>query len=112
MTKLTGEIVAAIQEKKGHDICVLDLSGFDGAITDAFVVCSADSPAQVEAIARSIEEGVSEKAWRVEGLANGVWVVIDYVDAMVHIFQREAREFYKLEQLWADAPITKYDDEQ
>ena len=111
MSELVKEIVAAIQDKKGYDVSVLDLRGFDGAITDAFVVCSADSTAQVEAIERNLEESVGEKVWRVEGLQNGVWVVMDYVDAMVHIFLREAREFYKLEELWADAPQTRYDNE-
>ncbi len=109
---MIGEIVAAIQDKKGDEIVVLDLRGFDGAITDAFVVCSASSTAQVEAIAHNVEEAVGEKVWRVEGLQNGVWVVMDYVDVMVHIFLRETRDFYKLEELWADAPLTKYDYEQ
>ncbi len=112
MGKLVEEIVAAIQDKKGYDIAVLDLHGIDGAITDTFVVCSADSTAQVEAIEHNIEEHVrettGEKVWRVEGMQNGVWVVMDYVDAMVHIFLRDMREFYKLEELWADAPLTKY----
>lgn len=112
MSKLVEEIVEAIRDKKGYDIAVLDLKGFDGAITDAFVVCSADSTAQAEAIVHNIEEHVrektGEKVWRVEGMQNGVWVVMDYVDAMVHIFLREMREFYKLEELWADAPITRY----
>lgn len=112
MSKLINEIVEAIREKKGHGVAVLDLSGMDGAIADAFVVCSADSTAQVEAIERHVEEHVrettGEKVWRVEGMQNGVWVVMDYVDAMVHIFLRETREFYKLEELWADAPITEY----
>jgi ribosome-associated protein len=114
MSKLVDEIVAAVRDKKGYDVAVLDLSGVDGAVTDAFVVCSADSTAQVEAIAHNVEEHVrqaaGEKVWRVEGMQNGVWVVMDYVDAMVHIFLREMREFYKLEELWADAPLTKYDD--
>ncbi len=109
--KLVEEIVEAVREKKAHNVVVMDLSGVDGAITDTFVVCSGDSPAQVEAIARGVEEGAGEKVWRVEGLQNGIWVVMDFVDVMVHIFQSEAREFYKLEELWADVPMKKYEDE-
>ena len=115
MTKLIETIVEAISDKKGKGITVLDLSGFDGAITSAFVVCSADSTAQVEAIERSVEEKMQEqlgeKVWRVEGLTNGLWVVMDYVDVMVHIFQNEVRDFYKLEELWADAPARRYEDD-
>jgi ribosome-associated protein len=114
MNKLTETIVGAVQDKKGRRIAVLDLSGIDGAITDTFVVCSADSPAQVEAIAHGVEEKVrertGEKVWRVEGLSGGVWVVMDYVDAMVHIFQSDARDFYKLDELWADVPTERFEE--
>lgn len=112
--KLVATIVEAISDKKGKNIVSLDLSGLDGAITDAFVICNADSTTQVAAIADGIEDKVSEdlgeKPWRVEGLTNGVWVAVDYVDVMVHIFQTELRDFYKLEELWADAPATRYED--
>lgn len=110
--KLVAAIVAAIDDKKGSDIASLDLSAIDGAITSAFVVCNADSTTQVAAIAGGVEERVleklKEKPWRVEGLQNSFWVVMDYGDVMVHIFQTEMRNFYKLEQLWADAPATHY----
>ena len=112
--QLTETIIEAISDKKGKNIVSLDLSGFDGAITGTFVICNADSTAQVEAIARGIEEKVledlNEKVWRIEGLTNGIWVVLDYIDVMVHIFQTEAREFYKLEELWADAPVIRYEE--
>lgn len=108
MNELIDTIVSAIQDKKGKRILSLDLSGFDGAICSAFVVCSADSTTQVEAIAGGVEQKVleklGEKVWRVEGLGNSVWVVMDYGDVMVHVFQTETRDFYKLERLWADAP--------
>ena len=111
MNELIDTIVSAIQDKKGKRILSLDLSGFDGAICSAFVVCSADSTTQVEAIAGGVEQKVleklGEKVWRVEGLGNSVWVVMDYGDVMVHVFQTETRDFYKLEQLWADAPVTR-----
>ena len=104
MDKLIETIVSAIEDKKGKDIVSLDLSGFDGAICSRFIVCNADSTTQVCAIAASIEEKVletlGEKVWRIEGQQNGVWVAMDYVDVVVHIFQTELRSFYKLEELW------------
>lgn len=111
--KLTETIAEAISDKKGQNIAALDLSGFDGAVTQVFVVCNADSTTQVGAIAAGIEEKVKkelgEKPWRIEGLTNSVWVVIDYIDVVVHIFQTELRDYYKLEELWADAPVTRYE---
>lgn len=116
MSKLTETIIEAIQEKKGQGIVSLDMSGIDGAITETFIICNADSTTQVGAIAAGIEEDVLEKAgekvWRVEGLTNSLWVVMDYGDVMVHIFQTELRDFYKLEQMWADAPATRYGSEE
>jgi len=115
MDKLIETIVSAIEDKKGKNIVSLDLSGFDGAICSHFVVCNADSTTQVCAIAAEIEEKVfeklGEKVWRIEGQQNGVWVAMDYVDVVVHIFQTELRSFYKLEELWADAPMVKYEYE-
>ena len=109
-------IVDAIQDKKGKDIVSLDLEGFDGAICSNFVVCNADSPTQVAAIADSIEEKVQlelgEKVWRIEGQQTGMWVAMDYVDVVVHIFLTELRDFYRLEELWADAPMVKYEFEE
>lgn len=115
MDKLINVIVSAIQDKKGKDIVSLDLSAFDGAICSHFIVCNADSTAQVAAIADSIDEQVFEQlgehAWRVEGQQNAVWVAMDFVDVVVHIFQTEQREYYKLEELWADAPSKRYEYE-
>ena len=113
MEKLTGTIIRAIQDKKGKNIVSLDLSKIDGAICSCFIVCNADSTTRVAAIAAGIEEQVldtlSEKVWRVEGQQNALWIAMDYVDVVVHIFQTELREFYKLEELWADAPATRYE---
>lgn len=115
MEKLIETIVTAIQDKKGKDIVSLNLEGFDGAICSHFVVCNADSTAQVAAIADGIEQDVyekmGEKLWRIEGQQNAFWIAMDYVDVVVHIFQTELREFYRLEELWADAPIKKYEYE-
>ncbi len=116
MNELLETIVTAIADKKGKNIISLDLSGFDGAICSAFVICNADSTTQVAAIADGVEEKVleklGEKVRRVEGLNNSVWVVMDYTDIMVHIFQTDLRGFYDLEQLWADAPMKKYEYEE
>ena len=113
---LIDTIVSAIEDKKGKNIVSLDLSGFDGAICSAFVVCNADSTTQVAAIADGIEEKVQqelgEKVWRVEGQQSAVWIAMDYVDVVVHIFQTELREFYRLEELWADAPLTRHEYEE
>ena len=108
MDKLIETIVGAIEDKKGKNIVSLDLSGFDGAICSRFIVCNADSTTQVGAIAAGIEE----KVWRIEGQQNAVWIAMDYVDVVVHIFQTELRGFYRLEELWADAPMTKYEYEE
>ena len=98
MEKLIRTIVSAIEDKKGKNIVSLDLSGFDGAVCSHFVVCNADSTTQVAAIADGIEEKVHE--------------VMDYVDVVVHIFQTELRDYYRLEELWADAPTTRYEYEE
>ncbi len=116
MEKLINTIVGAIQDKKGKNIVSLDLRKVDGAICSYFVVCSADSTTQVAGIASGVEErmleDLGEKAWRIEGQQNALWIVMDYGDVMVHVFQTEMREFYKLEQLWADAPATRYEYEE
>lgn len=116
MEELIQTIVSAIEDKKGKNIVSLDLSGFDGAVCSHFVVCNADSTTQVTAIADGIEEKVhevlGENVWRVEGKQTGLWVAMDYVDVVVHIFQTELRDYYKLEELWADAPTTRYEYEE
>ena len=116
MNKLIETSVSAIEDKKGKNIVSLDLSGFDGAICSQFVVCNADSTTQVAAIADGIEEKVletlGEKVWRVEGQQTALWIAMDYVDVVVHIFQTDLRNFYKLEELWADAPMVKYEYEE
>jgi len=116
MDKLIDTIVGAIEDKKGKNIVSLDLSGFDGAICSAFVVCSADSTTQVAAIAAGIEDRVFEtlgqKVWRVDGQQNALWIAMDYTDVIVHIFQTEMRDFYRLEELWADAPAIRYEYEE
>ncbi|MDE5784640.1 MAG: ribosome silencing factor [Prevotella sp.] len=111
---LIKSIVKGIQEKKGSQIVIADLSGIDGAICRNFVVCQGNSPTQVEAIADSIRdvarEEQHEKPVRVVGLENAQWVVMDYTDVMVHVFLPDVRAYYGLEHLWEDAPLTQIPD--
>jgi len=101
-------IVNAMQEKLGMDIVKLNLSGIPNSITDYFVICHGSSRSQVDAIADSVQAEVKKAvglfATHKEGFENCEWVLIDYFDVVVHIFQTETRSFYQLEKLWADAP--------
>ena len=112
--KLVETITEGIQEKKGKNIVIADLSGIDGAIAQYFIICQGTSPAQVEAIAESVgdmvRERMGEKPVGVVGLETDQWVAIDFVDALVHIFLPEVREFYDLEHLWEDAHLTRIPD--
>lgn len=107
---LVDAIIKGIQEKKGSDIAVIDLGSMEGAICKNFVVCQGYSPSQVDAIADSVEEfarkEAGDKPIKVIGRENAIWVAMDYSDVIVHIFVPDAREFYSLEHLWEDAPIT------
>ena len=108
-------IVEAIQDKKGKNVCSLDLSGIGTSICDHFVICNADSTPAVAAIADNIEDRMIEKCGRkvirTQGKENAFWVIMDYGDIVVHIFQTPYRAFYRLEDLWADAPREVYQDE-
>ncbi len=112
--RLVQTIIQGIQEKKGSGIVVADLSGIDGTICQNFVVCQGGSPTQVEAIAESISDTVrqqlKEKPAHVVGLENAQWVAMDYTDVLVHIFLPDVRQYYDLEHLWADAPLTNIPD--
>ena len=112
---LVQTIVRGIQEKKGHNIVVADLSGIDGSICRSFVICQGGSPAQVEAITESVgdmaRKELHEKPARVVGLENAQWVAMDYGDVFVHVFLPDVRQFYDLEHLWADAPLTRIPDD-
>jgi ribosome-associated protein len=112
--QLCDAIAEAMLDKKAHNVVRLDLSKIDGAVASSFMVCHADSTTQVEAIADNVEEYVrttlGQKPVRREGADNALWMVYDYVDVMVHIFQTQTRDFYQLEALWADAKITAYEE--
>jgi ribosome-associated protein len=109
--ELSALIIKGIQEKKGENIVQLKLKEVEGAITDYFVICEANSSTQVDAIKDSIEEevrkAVGEKPWHVEGTSNLEWVLLDYVDVVAHVFQPEKRAYFNLEALWADAELKR-----
>ncbi|QMU27742.1 ribosome silencing factor [Adhaeribacter radiodurans] len=106
---LTEVIIKGMQEKKASDIVVIDLKSMKNAVSDYFVISSANSDTQLDAVARSVEEEVfkalQQNPWQSEGRINKEWILLDYVDVVVHIFLKEKREFYALEELWGDAPI-------
>lgn len=107
--KLAEIIIHGIQEKKGHQISCLDLRKVNNAISDFFIVCHGTSNRQVDSIADSVVEEVQkatgEKPINVEGKSLAQWVLLDYVNVVVHVFQEEIRQHYALEELWADAQI-------
>ena len=108
-------ITDAMLEKKGQQVVSLDLSSIGTAISDYFVVCNADSTTAVAAIADNIivrmEEKSGRKVLRMQGLENDFWIILDYGDIVVHVFLTQYREFYRLEDLWADAERVEYTDE-
>lgn len=107
---LCDAIVEGMQENKAKDIVVLDLREVDSAVCDFFVICSGDSSTQVDGISSSVmrytRKELSERPWRVEGKNNSEWVLMDYVSVVAHVFYHEKREFFDLEDLWADAKRT------
>ncbi len=107
-------ITDAMLDKKASFVCSLDLRQIGTAICDYFVVCNADSSTQVAAIADNVEDMMQEKCGRkvirMQGKENAFWIIIDYGNIVVHIFQTEYRQFYRLEDLWADAEKTIYND--
>jgi len=104
--------IHGIQEKKGNDIVRLDLRNINSSISDYFVICHAESGTQIRAIADSIEKEIydatQQDPWRKEGLEFAEWIVLDYVDVVIHIFRTDKREFYGIEDLWGDAEIKNY----
>jgi ribosome-associated protein len=103
-------IIEGILEKKGKEVVNIDLRRLDYAACDNFIICHGDSGTQVKALAESVEDKLEDKLkLRVthrEGLENARWILLDYGSAVVHVFLKEAREYYKLEDLWGDADIT------
>ena len=110
----TAEIGArAALDRRANNVVVLDLRGLS-SVADFFVICSGNSVTHVEGIANIVEEKLDEhnvKLWHREGRRGASWILLDYIDVIVHVFTEDAREFYGLERLWGDAPKTIYDEE-
>jgi len=108
-------IIEGVRRKKGESILDLDLAQLNNTQCNHFIICHGNSNTQVETIARSVEQTVEEitgeNVWHTDGYRNAQWILLDYSNVMVHVFQKETRNFYDLESLWADAKIIKYKSE-
>lgn len=113
-SKIFKSIIHAIQEKKGENILSLDLRKIPEAVSDFFIICEASNNTQLKAIADFVEVDVKEKCgeppYKHEGKQAQQWILIDYVNIVVHIMLPEPRKFYKLEEMWSDAPVTEHND--
>jgi ribosome-associated protein len=108
--------VEAALEKKAQNVISLNFSKLKNSICKYFIICNADSHTQVSAISDNIEdkalEKLNEKVWRRNGFENAFWIILDYGDVVIHIFQTEQRNFYRIEELWADAEIKQYIEQE
>jgi len=113
-SKIIKTIIAAIQEKKGENIISLDLRKINEAVSDFFIICEAGNQLQIKAIAENVEEKVwkkcTERPYHHEGYQSLQWVLVDYVNVVVHIMLTETRKFYKLEEMWSDAGFQEHSD--
>lgn len=111
-SKILKTIIKAIQEKKGENVVSLDLRKIHEAVADFFVICEANNQPQIRAITDFVETEVKKKCdespYHNEGKGNMQWVIIDYVNVVVHIMMPEQRKFYKLEEMWSDASLEEY----
>jgi ribosome-associated protein len=111
---LLENIIEGILEKKGKEIIDIDLTKINSPVCDHFVICHADSGTQVSAIADSVEKRVKEKlkvkVGHREGMENASWILLDYMDIVVHIFRTEMRNYYRLEELWGDASLSRVEE--
>lgn len=109
--QLITTVIAGIEDVKGKEITILDLRDIENTVCDYFIVCEGTSNTQVNAIVNSIQKKVSkelkDKPWHVEGNDNAEWVLIDYVNVVVHVFQKQVRAYYDIESLWGDAVTTQ-----
>lgn len=110
--KLAEIVVVGMQEKKANEIVKLDMRNVNATLSDYFVICHAANGPQVNAIAKSVEDEVykafGQEPWHKEGHGNGEWILLDYVDVVVHIFKGDKREHYNIEDLWGDAEQESY----
>ncbi|MGC6429976.1 MAG: ribosome silencing factor [Jejuia sp.] len=108
--QLISVIISGIEDVKGKEISILDLRDIENTVCDYFIICEGTSNTQVNAIVNSIQKKVSkelkEHPWHVEGADNAEWVLLDYVNIAVHVFQKHIREYYDIESLWGDAKTT------
>jgi ribosome-associated protein len=113
-SKIIKTIIHAIQQKKGENIISLDLRKIPEAVADFFIICEANNPPQIRAISEFVEEETKNKCdeipYRHEGIKNLQWVLIDYVNVVIHIMMPETRKFYKLEEMWSDASAEEHND--
>ncbi|WP_420577332.1 ribosome silencing factor [Ekhidna sp.] len=107
-------VVEGMLDKKAIDVVVMDLREVKHAVADYFVICSGNSNTQIDAISDSIEEQIHKRSkqnpWKREGQQNKEWILLDYVDVVAHVFNKEKRIFYGLEELWGDAKITRIEE--
>ncbi|PTM07402.1 MAG: ribosome silencing factor [Bacteroidetes bacterium] len=109
--QLIANILEGIEDVKGQHINILDLRDIENTVCDYFIICEGTSNTQVNAIVNSIQKKVSktlkDKPWHIEGSENAEWVLMDYVNVVVHVFQKHIREYYDIESLWGDAKMTE-----
>ena len=109
--ELISLIVQAIEDIKGQNISLLDLRNIENTVCDYFIICNGNSNTQVNAIASSVQKNVSKnirkKPYQIEGVENAEWILMDYVNVVVHVFQKHKREYYDIDNLWGDAKITE-----
>ena len=109
--ELISLIIQGIEDIKGQNISLLDLRNIENTVCDYFIICNGNSNTQVNAIVSSVQKNVSknirEKPYQIEGVENAEWVLMDYVNVVVHVFQKHKREYYDIENLWGDAKITE-----
>jgi|TARA_B110000967_G_scaffold47675_1_gene48332 ribosome-associated protein len=109
--ELIAVIIKGIDDVKGENIQLLDLRDLENTVCDYFIICSGNSNTQVNAISGSVQKVVSkeikDKPWHIEGQGNSEWILMDYVNVVVHVFQKHVRDFYDIESLWGDAKITE-----
>lgn len=111
---LSDLVIHGMLEKKATDVILLDLRKINNTITDFFVICSGNSDAQIDAIATSIDAEVykasGQSPWHKEGLQNKEWILLDFVNVVAHVFNKEKRAFFDIESLWGDAEVTAIDE--
>jgi len=107
LAELIGELALS---KKAESVLSIDVSKVSST-SDYFIVCSAETGIQVKAIANAVRKGTPQKPWHIEGMENESWILLDYVDVVLHVFKTDIREFYNLEKLWGDAPAVEIKDE-